>query len=208
MTANRRQSPSRNRDRARLNRRAFFMGEPMLYLKWLCLLPPTFFMAVVGRLLAPVMPFFVQEDGYLPRWLWWFQTPDNPCDGDKGHWERWPGTSAWATYKRRVVWFLRNVAYGFDIEVLGQKTYPGDRLEMLGEEGVSDQPRGKSGFWLKRTYGSRMTCWHLYYIRQWCFWPTKCLRVSIGWKLFSFDPAAEESHQLTCYCNPFKTFKQ
>ena len=208
MTANRRQSPSRNRDRARLNRRAFFMGEPMLYLKWLCLLPPTFFMAVVGRLLAPFMPFFVQEDGYLPRWLWWFQTPDNPCDGDKGHWERWPGTSAWATYKRRGVGFLRNGAYGFVLEVLGQKTFPGDRLEMLGEEGVSDQPRGKSGFWLKRTYGSRMTCWHLYYIRQWCFWPTKCLRVSIGWKLFSFDPAAEESHQLTCYCNPFKTFKQ
>ena len=62
----------------------------MLYLKWLCLIPVSLVMAIVGRVLAPVLPFFVQADGYLPRWLWWFQTPDNPCDGDKGHWERWP----------------------------------------------------------------------------------------------------------------------
>lgn len=92
----------------------------MLYLKWVCLIPVSLVMAIVGRVLAPVLPFFVRADGYLPRWLWWFQTPDNPCDGDKGHWERWPDTSAWGTYKRRVAWFLRNVAYGFDIGVLGQ----------------------------------------------------------------------------------------
>lgn len=185
------------------------MGELMPYVKWVCLLPPTFFMAVVGRLLAPFMPFFVQEDGYLPRWLWWFQAPDNPLDGDKGHLERWPGASAWATYRRRVAWLLRNVAYGFDISVLGQKTMPGDWLDMDGQEGVSDQPRGKPGYWFKRVYrGEKLACWHFYCIRQWSFWPTKYLRISMGWKLFSFDPAAEESHQLTCYCNPFKTFKQ
>ena len=71
------------------------MGELMLYVKWICLLPLSFVMAVVGRLLAPILPFFAKSDGYLPSWLSWFQTPDNPLDGDKGHWERWPGTSAW-----------------------------------------------------------------------------------------------------------------
>lgn len=185
------------------------MGELMLYVKWVCLLPLSFVMAVVGRVLAPVLPFFVRADGYLPRWLWWFQTPDNPCDGDKGHWERWPDTSAWGTYKRRVAWFLRNVAYGFDIGVLGQKTIPGDCLDMQGQDGVSDQPRGKSGFWVKRVYrGEKLACWHLYVIRQWSLLPSKCLRISMGWKLFSFDGLKEETHQLTCYCNPLKTFKQ
>lgn len=181
----------------------------MLYLKWLCLIPVSLVMAIVGRVLAPVLPFFVQADGYLPRWLWWFQTPDNPCDGDKGHWERWPDTSAWGTYKRRVAWFLRNVAYGFDIDVLGQKTIPGDCLDMQGQDGVSDQPRGKSGFWVKRVYrGEKLVCWHAYLIRQWSFWPEKCFRLSMGWKLFSFDGSKEEVHQLTNYCNPFKSFVQ
>ena len=185
------------------------MGELMLYVKWVCLLPLSFVMAVVGRGLAPILPFFAKSDGYLPSWLSWFQTPDNPLDGDKGHWERWPGTSAWATYRRRVAWLLRNVCYGFDISVLGQKTYPGDRLEMLGEEGVSDQPYGRSGYWVKRVYhGEKLVCWHLYVIRQWSLLPSKCLRISMGWKLFSFDGLKEEMHQLTCYCNPLKTFKQ
>ena len=49
----------------------------MMYLKWAALGPLSLFMAVLGRVLAPVLPFFVQDDGYLPRWLWWFQTPDN-----------------------------------------------------------------------------------------------------------------------------------
>lgn len=127
----------------------------MLYIKWLLLTPVSLVMAVVGRVLAPVLPFFVQDDGYLPRWLWWFQTPDNPCDGDKGHWERWPDTSAWGTYKRRVAWFLRNVAYGFDIGVLGQKTIPGDCLDMDGQEGVSDQPYGKSATGLNASIAAK-----------------------------------------------------
>ena len=181
----------------------------MLYLKWLCLIPVSLVMAIVGRVLAPVLPFFVQADGYLPRWLWWFQTPDNPCDGDKGHWERWPDTSVWGTYKRRVAWFLRNVCYGFDIDVLGQVTRPGDRFEMLGQEEVSDQPRGKPGCWFKRVYrGDDLVAWHFYLIHQWSFWPDKCLRLSWGWKLFSYDPSKEESHQLTNYLNPFKSFVQ
>ena len=118
------------------------MGELMLYVKWICLLPLSFVMAVVGR-------------------------------------------------------------------VLGQKTKPGDWLDMDGQEGVSDQPYGKSGYWLKRVYrGEKLACWHLYVIRQWSLLPSKCLRISMGWKLFSFDGLKEETHQLTCYCNPLKTFKQ
>lgn len=65
----------------------------MVYLKWLALMPASFIMAIVGRLLAPILPFFVDKETHrLPNWLSWFATDDNDADGDQGHWERWPGT--------------------------------------------------------------------------------------------------------------------
>ena len=92
----------------------------MVYLKWLALMPASFIMAIIGRLLAPILPFFVDKETHrLPNWLSWFATDDNDADGDQGHRERWPGTDSWSTYKRRVAWLLRNVCYGFDIQVCG-----------------------------------------------------------------------------------------
>lgn len=61
-------------------------------------------------LLAPVLPLLANEAGWLPRWLWWFQTPDNSIHGDAGHALRWAGKSH---YLREVAWLLRNRAYGF-----------------------------------------------------------------------------------------------
>ena len=49
----------------------------MVYLKWLALMPASFIMAIVGRLLAPFLPFFATEDNRLPDWLSWFATDDN-----------------------------------------------------------------------------------------------------------------------------------
>lgn len=57
----------------------------MVYLKWLALMPASFFMAIVGRLLAPILPSFATEDNRLPDWLSWFATDDNDLDGDAGH---------------------------------------------------------------------------------------------------------------------------
>ena len=53
-------------------------------------------LTVLALILAPVLPLFANSDGWLPKWLWWFQTPDNSLDGDQG-WitEHWlPGSSA------------------------------------------------------------------------------------------------------------------
>jgi len=33
--------------------------------------------------LAPIVVLFASKEGWLPKWLWWFQTPDNPVDGDR-----------------------------------------------------------------------------------------------------------------------------
>lgn len=175
----------------------------MMYLKWAALGPLSFLMAIVGRLLAPVLPFFVQEDGYLPKWLWWFQTPDNPCDGDSGHWERHPGTDWWSTYTRRVAWFWRNVGYGFDIDVLGLKELDGDTLEVVGDLETGTSPAHSGYVWrvLRRADGTK-TGFQLYAIFQWPFWKTRCLRVNLGWKIWNFGEGLE-SHQWTGMINPF-----
>lgn len=68
-----------------------------LVIKWALLAPVSLFMAVFARLLCPVLPLFANDEGYLPSWLWWFQTPFDSLDGDQGSWERNPGTDAWST---------------------------------------------------------------------------------------------------------------
>lgn len=48
-------------------------------------------MEVIAVPAAFVLPFFANKEGWLPRWLWWFQTPDNSLNGDQGwqtqHWQ-------------------------------------------------------------------------------------------------------------------------
>lgn len=96
----------------------------MLYIRWFCLIPLSLFMAIFARLLCPVLPFFANDDGYLPGYLWWFQTPFDSLDGDSGSWERHPGTDAWSTYKRRVCWLWRNSA----VRLSGRRV---DRMAMV-----------------------------------------------------------------------------
>lgn len=85
----------------------------MLYLKWAAFLLPSFLMEIVGKVGAPILAFFVCSDGWLPHWLWWFQTPDNSCDGDEGHRARWSRDGWFWTWARRTAWLFRNTAYGF-----------------------------------------------------------------------------------------------
>lgn len=177
----------------------------MPYLIWSLYIFPSFVMAIVGRILAPFLPFFVQENGYLPTWLWWFQTPDNPCDGDRGHWKRWPGTDPWSTYKRRVAWFLRNVAYGFDETVCGIKTRPTDCLEIIGNEDASDK-NGISGLCKYYLYrDGKLIGWQVYYIKHYKVWRiTACIRINMGWKLWNPECI---NKQWTCYAHPWKTLR-
>jgi hypothetical protein len=176
----------------------------MVYVKWLALMPASLFMAIIGRLLAPILPFFVDKETHrLPRWLSWFATDDNDADGDQGHWERWPGTDPWSTYKRRLAWLLRNVCYGFDIDVLGVDVLPTDSWIVEGDESAGDQS-GISGTCYRRVYrGSKLVAFHWYYVKHYRLLRRPCcVRVSLGWKLFSSYEAGRKHH--TCYANPIK----
>lgn len=176
----------------------------MIFLKWAAMILPSFFMAVVGRLLAPVLPFFVQDDGFLPSWLSWFQTPDNPSDGDEAHWERHPGTGAWDTYCRRVAWFWRNVAYGFDISVLGVEVRSTDTIVFEGDRDVGAKPPRSGWQWKKIVRDGKVVAFQLYGVQQYRHWPQRCLRVNLGWKLFDFsDSVSDQVVQWTAMVNPF-----
>lgn len=174
----------------------------MVYLKWLALMPASFFMAIVGRLLAPFLPFFATEDNRLPDWLSWFATDDNDLDGDAGHWERWPGTDWWSTYKRRVAWLLRNVCYGFDIDVLGVRVYPTDEWHVTGNPDASDT-NGISGTCIRHCYrDGKHIAWHLYVVKHYELLGLPCcVRISLGWKLWG---SRDKTAQYTVYFNPIK----
>lgn len=61
---------------------------------------------LLAFMLNPIVVLFADKDGYLPRWLYYFQTfdmrlPDNYWDA--------------------VKWLYRNPAYGFDLFLFGIK---------------------------------------------------------------------------------------
>lgn len=171
-------------------------------LKWAVRIPPDFLMAIVGRIIAPILPFFVQDNGYLPRWLWWFQTPDNPCDGDAGHLKRWPRNGPFWTYLRRLAWFLRNVAYGFGIYVMGTEVLGSDQWIVEGNTEASDT-NGVSGTCWRRVYrGAELRVFHWYYVHHYKLLGRPCcVRISLGWKLFSREAGMKH---LTYYFHPCK----
>ena len=104
------------------------------FLVWAALALPMIALVLVSYILAPViaLPVFVRViDGreQLVRWLYWFQTFDNPLDeayhGNYGLSE-WVNrfrvsyaSSALSRYAFRVYWLWRNPVYGFARNLFG-----------------------------------------------------------------------------------------
>jgi hypothetical protein len=130
---------------------------------------------------------FASDDGWLPNWLWWFQTPDNSLDGDGGwksqHRPFMNETNKFKRWANRVGWLYRNKLYGFSVAVLSVKYTPTQTLICSGGD-VTNGPEGMSGLSIRKLYeGTRLVGFKLYYIRQYKKYPHKCIRVLIGWKL-------------------------
>lgn len=179
-----------------------------LVIKWFLLAPVSTFMAVFARLICPILPLFANEKGWLPDWLWWFQTPGDSLDGDNHSWERNPGTDAWSTYKRRVAWLWRNAAYGFDMRICGIEVDPDvDRVIHIGDPDIGDNT-GISG--VCRWYASKgdtdkPLAWQFMFVWHYDLWKWhKCVRIGAGWKIWSEEPLRLEPAQYWIYFNPFK----
>lgn len=50
----------------------------MSYFKWFLFLLIGVPFELFAKLLSPILACFVGEDGWLPKWLWMFQTPTTP----------------------------------------------------------------------------------------------------------------------------------
>jgi len=183
----------------------------MIYIKWFLLsLFNLIFKYLIAWPLTPVVVLFADKTGWLPVWLWWFQTPDNSLDGDQG----WKTESRWflnesnrfKRYINRTAWLWRNSLYGFNESVLAIHV-SGDQIfyAIAGDDKVSNIP-GHSGsvtrYLYERKYQNgimkkgKMIAFHYYYVRQLKHFPKKCLRISIGWKLFGYNLPAKSSHHL------------
>lgn len=175
----------------------------MIYLKWALYAPVSIFVAILFRLLAPIVALFCNEDGWLPDWLSWFATPDNSCDGDEGHKERWPKDGLFWTYARRVAWLLRNVGYGFDIQVLGIEIKETDEITINGNPSIGEQS-GISGTCYREAFrDGEKIAFQWYYVKHYKLlgkW-NKCVRIGFGWKLWNEKPFIA---QFWLYCNPVK----
>lgn len=168
------------------------------YLKWFLLLPLNIIMTVLGFVLAPVLPMFADDKGWLPKWLWWFQTPDNSLDGDEGY-QKKPGRApfmgvmgGWKGYCNRVAWLWRNPLYGFDWEVLAFKVQEGYKVEGWGTKRFPDGTVAIAGgldidgwYFAKLTNPDGSWCWQLYITQHWN--DKKCTKLNFGWKIWMAD---------------------
>lgn len=157
----------------------------MMYILYAMLVIASMTADLLNLFLAPVVALFASESGWLPKWLWWFQTPDNSLDGDEG-WkaEHRPFMIEDSKAKRwwnRTRWMHRNSMYSFGFSVLGFVVKPGFTYSCEGSESVSNRPL-HNGLVLRQLVSGGVTYWQWYYVRAWS--DTKCIRVNLGWKLW------------------------
>ncbi|GAB5100487.1 DUF7338 family protein [Caballeronia sp. HLA56] len=156
-----------------------------MFLRWITLAVLGICFMMLACLIAPILPAFAIGNSTLPRWLRWFQTPDNPLDGDQNFIDNvapYPGKqTGLRQYINRVLWLWRNPAYGFDLEVLGFTAHEGAILVMAGTLPMNVTPR--TGWYfaiLTNPDGTR--AWQFYAVKRWGTWAS---RVNFGWKLWS-----------------------
>lgn len=167
-------------------------------MRWFALLPLSILFLLLATILSPILPLFASKDGWLPHWLWWFQTPDFSLDGDEGFkTEHAPykgeSLTAWQIYYNRLRWLWRNPAYGFDWGVLAYYPESGDELKVWGRGKVNgnvvkDDPILVTG-WLPYGgwyFAKRGYAWQLYLRFHWN--ETHCTKINLGWKLWGISP--------------------
>jgi hypothetical protein len=165
-------------------------------------MPLNLFMGLIAWILAPILPFFATDDGWLPDWLWWFQTPDYSLDGDSS-WKdptKHPYISKLPRYWRRVFWLYRNPAYQFNWSVLAT-SYLKENAIIYGNIDA-DCKTGKMGWCYCRS--------GMWYEFKWYTETVfgKCLKFRIGWAMssaISDDNYVNKKFKYCFTCNPFKS---
>lgn len=186
----------------------------MIYAKWGCFLVVNILTNyLINWPLAPIVVLFADDKGWLPWYLWYFQTPDNSLDGDDYAWKTkkpYPKTAnKYQRWVNRFSWLHRNKLYGFSAAVLGINY---DRVNDVyvrdGNRWVNSVPSpGVNGLVKRYLYrDGKLIAWQIYYIRQWKKYPTKCIRLNMGWKLASWEDHNFEYASFVFSPSPWMTF--
>lgn len=113
------------------------------------------------------LPLFANKDGWLPRWLFWFQTFDASLDWG---WQGGTFPPSLSQHWDRTKWLFRNSAYGFSYFVMG---IPMDTAKWTPHTFVNTPE--KVLFWATSTEGH----FNLYYHGKWGM-------VKLGWKAWNY----------------------
>lgn len=157
--------------------------------------------SICNLFLAPFVVMFVDSDGWLPRWFWWFQTPDNPLAAQVI--DRWfpEHDTPFKRWVNNVSWLYRNSMYGFSEDMLGFAVKDGAIYTCIGDENVSNKPLHEG---LVKRYLAQdgKTYWQWYYIKAWgpAKW-RRCIRANFGWKLWG-DMSSGQKKAIVCSLNP------
>lgn len=175
----------------------------MAYIVWFLKLIPSIIVEIFAKIMSPILALFCDEDGWLPSWLGWFQTPDNSCDGDRGHKARWPKQGKIYNWMRRTAWLFRNSAYGFNLK-LGFKYKEGDVRMTIGNPDAGDRS-GVSGIVHHFVYrNNKLVAFQHYYVKHYrIFGIWRCVRAGFGYKIWG-EPSSKMYGQHWLYFNPIK----
>lgn len=195
-----------------------------MILRWLISAVFELLLSLVAVLLSPVLALFARTSygnpycsapgprEYLPGWLQLFSTHDDGIDAlwFKGMYDDrapagWPEKAragSWsAKYVLRVLWIVRNSAYGFAHYTLGFDRTGGYSSTFLSQRGKWDTDKTN---WLVRVDTNAQGRKAFQVRGQFFFSETRYLRVNLGWKL---DWVADRV-QIATHLNPFRTWEK
>lgn len=170
-----------------------------VWVKYFALLPFHLMMGLVCWLLSPVLPLFAIGRDTLPSWLSWFQTPDAPLDGDSGFAELYP-PEKWPRYVRRVLWLIRNPAYGFAWSVLAYEP-TSNRYRWYGSVMPEDRHTKTGWFYVVQPDGRfEFSC-------RYPSIPGRQIRFRFGWRIVGIatDPNWGGRQKYIFTLNPVKS---
>jgi hypothetical protein len=153
-------------------------------IRWLLLLPIDLISAPICWLTAPLVALFAADNGWLPRWLSWYQTPDNSLDGDIG-W-RTKHLIGWPRYIKRVLWLCRNPMYGLAWDgPLSAKIHRAMPIKVQGDPWIKNRDNAIAGAYFC-TVGPY---WNYKLIRP--LFGDTALMLELGWKLQGYAQGRE-----------------
>jgi len=164
-------------------------------ISYILLVPVSLLLTLIAVIIAPILPLFasnvsgmvdngtsVRLEPRLPKWLSWFQTPDNSLNGDATFESLNP-----PCYWSQVKWLWRNPAYSFGLQILGTP-YVSD---IQGDTTIRDNDNAKAGWCLVTVNGLFQFRW----VRPIGF--SRCMYCNFGHNIFALvDPNVDPKPSL------------